>query len=372
MSIARRSHEDEAGTGAIARHGGRHSGPDPEHHTGHHTDDHDARNRTGTRKQGMLRTAVTVTATGFALAMPLGPAPEARADLNPAVLHSMQLDSATLKQVKAYDRYRTREAEQRKAAKKALKFARKQIGKPYRWGAEGPGGYDCSGLAMAAWRAAGVKIPRVTHAQYRGVKRKVKLKNLKPGDLVFFRNRNHVGLYVGGGKYLHAPRTGETVRIDKLGKRRRSQFAGAVRPGAPEYRKWSPSVKELVEKIDRMSADQRDQRKPPDRERTPQTPPPADAEPGNETPSSHSPAHTPAEQAAPPGGPAGSPPVDAPEQPPQQAPGHARPEPRPRHEAQPAAGWWYWPSGHRSVPRVWARYPGPFYDVRSAPGRAAV
>lgn len=366
MSIARRSHEDEAGTGAIARHGGRHSGPDPEHHTGHHTDDHDARNRTGTRKQGMLRTAVTVTATGFALAMPLGPAPEARADLNPAVLHSMQLDSATLKQVKAYDRYRTREAEQRKAAKKALKFARKQIGKPYQWGAEGPGSYDCSGLVMAAWRKAGVDLPRVTHAQYRSVKRKVKLKNLKRGDLVFFRNRNHVGLYAGKGKYLHAPRTGERIRIDKLSKRRKAQFAGAVRPGAPEHKMWSASVKELAEKIDRMSAEKNADQKPPDSERNPQTPPPNNSSPETDNPPSNSPAQDPAQQAAPPGGPAAPKPGASTDQ----SPDAAQPAPRPRNETRPAgmspqASLWY-RSQHR-----WALYPGP-YGVLAMPGHTAV
>ncbi|HEY8480600.1 MAG TPA: NlpC/P60 family protein [Spirillospora sp.] len=323
--------------------------------------------------------AVGVTVTGLALAVPM--ASPASAKLNPTVLRSLHLDSATLKQVKAYDKYRTRVAEQRRSAKKAVRFARKQIGKPYRWGAEGPDGYDCSGLVMVAWRKAGVHIPRVTHAQYRSVKRKVKLKNLKPGDLVFFRNRNHVGMYVGDGKYLHAPRTGERVRIDKLTKRRKRQFAGAVRPGAPEYRKWSASVKELVEKIDRMTADQRADRKPPDKKRSPEIPPPTDSVPRTETPSSQPPGRTPAQQAAPPGGPAGSPPAGTPGQTPEQ-PGHSRPEPRPMYRTppssdaqpgdttQPIAAWWH--RGNRPMLLPWAMYPGPYYhDIAAASGRVA-
>ncbi|GAA0579995.1 hypothetical protein GCM10009546_48030 [Actinomadura livida] len=313
--------------------------------------DNTRRNRTGARKQGLLRTAVTLTATGLALAVPLSS--QAWADLNTTAVKSLHLDRATLKQVKAYDRYRTRVAEQRKSAKKAIRFARKQIGKPYRWGAEGPGGYDCSGLAMAAWREAGVDIPRVTHAQYRQVKRKVKLKELKPGDLVFFRGRNHVGLYVEGGRYLHAPRTGETVRIDKLTKRRKRQFAGAVRPGAPEHKTWSPSVMELVEKIDRMSADQRTEEKPPDKERTPQNPPATDTAPKNDDSPEKSPERTPAKKAAPPGGPASSKPARSPKQ--------TRPEPPPRVETPGGADF-----------RPWAMYTGSTFEFLSAPGPEAV
>ncbi|TDD59933.1 NlpC/P60 family protein, partial [Actinomadura darangshiensis] len=259
MSIARRSHKTESASGAFAGHTGR--GP------------------AATRKQIMLRTAVTATATVTGLALTVPMASQALAALNPTVLQSLHLDSATLKKVQAYDKYRTREASQRKRAKKAMRFARDQIGKPYRWGADGPSGFDCSGLAMAAWRKAGVKIPRVTYSQYSKVDRKVRMKDLKAGDLVFFHGRSHVGLYAGHGRFLHAPHTGAKVRIDKFGARRKKQFAGAVRPGAPAYRQWSPSVRELVEKIDRMSVQKRAEHKPPDKERTPHIPPPADTLP---------------------------------------------------------------------------------------------
>ncbi|WP_067457265.1 C40 family peptidase [Actinomadura macra] len=213
--------------------------------------------------------------TGLAVSLPAGT--QALAQLNPVVLKRLDLDAATLSKVKAYDRYRTREAGQKEKAEKALAFARKQIGKPYRWGAAGPGGYDCSGLAMASWRKAGVKLPRVTYSQYSGVKRKVRLKDLRPGDLIFFHGRSHVGIYLGDGKFLHAPNRGSTIRIDKFGAARKRQFAGAVRPGAPAYKKWSPSIRELVDKIDRMSAQdnatQHDEAnlKPPDTASNPPT-----------------------------------------------------------------------------------------------------
>ncbi|QKG20364.1 C40 family peptidase [Actinomadura verrucosospora] len=255
MCIARHSHRDGAGRAA-----GRGRSPRRGRAAGRH--------RT-------IAVAVTATAAGFALAVPMG-AP-ASAQLNPTVLKRLNLDAATLSKVKAYDRYRTETAEQRSDAARALAFARRQIGKPYRWGATGPSSYDCSGLAMAAWRRAGVRLPRVTYSQYRSVKRKVGLGALRPGDLVFFHGRSHVGIYVGHGRFLHAPHTGARVRIDRLGAARKRQFAGAVRPGAPAKQTFSPSIRELVDKIDRMAAQDREaRRKPPDKQRTPHLPPPDD------------------------------------------------------------------------------------------------
>ncbi|WP_131739951.1 C40 family peptidase [Actinomadura roseirufa] len=225
---------------------------------------------TPVRKRRMLRAAVTVAAAGAAVTLPIGS--QALAQLNPVVLKRLGLDSATLSRVKAYDRYRTREARQRERARTALTFARRQVGKPYRWGAAGPSGYDCSGLAMASWRRAGVTLPRVTYSQYASVKRKVRLRHLRPGDLIFFHGRSHVGIYLGHGRYLHAPYTGARIRVDRLDRGRRRQFAGAVRPGAPAYRKWSPSIRELVDKIDRMGA-KRDaaKQRPPDTDAQPKS-----------------------------------------------------------------------------------------------------
>ncbi len=134
------------------------------------------------------------------------------------------VSKVTIRQAKA--------ARQKRLAEKAIKVAKKQIGDPYRWGATGPGAFDCSGLVQYAWEKAGVKIPRTTWSQKSGVKKKVSWENLKPGDLIFTSGGGHVGMYVGKGKMIHAPHTGAQVRIDKLDAYRKSSFVGAVRPGA--------------------------------------------------------------------------------------------------------------------------------------------
>ncbi|MFV2176584.1 NlpC/P60 family protein [Actinomadura sp. LOL_016] len=98
------------------------------------------------------------------------------------------------------------------AAGTALDFAYAQLGKPYSYGAEGPSSYDCSGLTMKAWGAAGVSITRTTNSQYAATKRVAK-SDLQPGDLVFFSGLGHVGMYVGNGQMIHAPRTGKNVEV---------------------------------------------------------------------------------------------------------------------------------------------------------------
>jgi cell wall-associated NlpC family hydrolase len=95
-------------------------------------------------------------------------------------------------------------------------FAIAQLGKPYAWGAAGPGSYDCSGLTMMAWLAAGVSLPHYTAAQYAATAH-VPIANLQPGDLVFFgTDLHHVGLYAGGGMMIDAPYTGTVVRYDSI------------------------------------------------------------------------------------------------------------------------------------------------------------
>ncbi|MEU3709287.1 C40 family peptidase [Streptomyces catenulae] len=104
----------------------------------------------------------------------------------------------------------------RTKAEKALAFARAQMGKPYVWGATGPNSYDCSGLTQAAWKAAGVSLPRTTWDQVK-VGQRVATKDLAPGDLVFFYNDiSHVGMYIGDGKMIHAPKPGASVRIESI------------------------------------------------------------------------------------------------------------------------------------------------------------
>ncbi|MCU7820546.1 C40 family peptidase [Kitasatospora sp. DSM 101779] len=108
----------------------------------------------------------------------------------------------------------------------ALQFAYAQIGKPYEWGATGPGSFDCSGLTGAAWRAGGVSLPRVSQDQWNAGQHVAK-SDLQPGDLVFFSNLQHVGIYIGGGKMIHAPRTGKNVEILPIDY---MPYVGAVRP----------------------------------------------------------------------------------------------------------------------------------------------
>ncbi|MEV0278159.1 NlpC/P60 family protein [Streptomyces sp. NPDC050610] len=101
-------------------------------------------------------------------------------------------------------------------ADKAIAFARAQMGKPYVWGATGPNSYDCSGLTQAAWKAAGVDLPRTTWDQVKTGER-VATDDLQPGDLVFFYDDiSHVGMYIGDGKMIHAPKPGASVRVESI------------------------------------------------------------------------------------------------------------------------------------------------------------
>lgn len=111
-------------------------------------------------------------------------------------------------------------------AAQAIAFAHGAIGKPYVWGATGPNSFDCSGLTQAAWKAAGVSLPRTTYTQINAGSR-VARSELAPGDLVFFYSGiSHVGLYIGGGQMIHAPRPGAPVRIAPVDQ---MPFAGATR-----------------------------------------------------------------------------------------------------------------------------------------------
>ena len=101
-------------------------------------------------------------------------------------------------------------------AAKAIAFARAQVGKPYVWGAAGPGSYDCSGLTQAAWKAAGFTLPRATTDQAEAGTT-VPLADAQPGDLVFFHEDiSHVGVYVGDGMMIHAPKPGTYVREESI------------------------------------------------------------------------------------------------------------------------------------------------------------
>ncbi|WP_329272330.1 C40 family peptidase [Streptomyces sp. NBC_01451] len=115
-------------------------------------------------------------------------------------------------------------------AEKALTFARAQVGKPYVWGATGPDSYDCSSLTQAAWRAAGVTLPRTTYDQVNAGKT-VPLSDIRPGDLVFFYDDiSHVGLYIGNGMMIHAPKPGAYVREESIFYDGESTIHSVVRP----------------------------------------------------------------------------------------------------------------------------------------------
>jgi len=102
-----------------------------------------------------------------------------------------------------------------------VKTAKRFIGVPYRWGGEDrQNGFDCSGLTMVCYRLNGLNLPRNSRSQF-GSGRWVPKAELKQGDLVFFATRggnrvSHVGMYIGGGEFIHAPRTGKKVRIEKM------------------------------------------------------------------------------------------------------------------------------------------------------------
>ena len=110
----------------------------------------------------------------------------------------------------------------------AVWWAEKALGRPYRWGAAGPGSFDCSGLMVWSYGHVGIRLPHFSGAQI-NVGSRVSRSNLEPGDLVFFGHPiHHVGMYVGGGDFIEAPHTGANVRVSSLGGR--WDYAGACRP----------------------------------------------------------------------------------------------------------------------------------------------
>ena len=98
-------------------------------------------------------------------------------------------------------------------AASAVRMALSQLGKPYLWGADGPSSYDCSGLMLVAWRAAGKSLPHSSRAQFSSTRR-VSIGQIQPGDMVFFGSPiHHVGMYIGNGSMVEASHAGTPVRI---------------------------------------------------------------------------------------------------------------------------------------------------------------
>ena len=99
-----------------------------------------------------------------------------------------------------------------------VNVAKKYLGTPYSWGGTSPSGFDCSGLVQYAASKVGISVPRTTYEQVQGG-REVSKNNLQPGDLVFFGSSSdphHVGIYIGGGQYIHSPKTGDVVKVSSL------------------------------------------------------------------------------------------------------------------------------------------------------------
>jgi cell wall-associated NlpC family hydrolase len=109
----------------------------------------------------------------------------------------------------------------------AASVAMQYLGVPYVWGGASPSGFDCSGLASYAYAQIGKSVPHYTGAIWAAFP-KVPSDQLEPGDLVFFNGLGHMGIYIGGGQYVHAPHTGDVVKVSSLGDR--SDYVGAVRP----------------------------------------------------------------------------------------------------------------------------------------------
>jgi len=99
---------------------------------------------------------------------------------------------------------------------RAVAFAKRLLGVPYRYGGDSPGGgFDCSGFVRYVYGHFGLSLPHSSYADF-GLGRRVGRGSLRPGDLVFFDGVGHVGMYVGGGRFIHAPHTGTSVQVASL------------------------------------------------------------------------------------------------------------------------------------------------------------
>jgi cell wall-associated NlpC family hydrolase len=107
-------------------------------------------------------------------------------------------------------------------------IAMQYLGVPYVWGGSSPRGFDCSGFVSYVFAQIGVSLPHSSYAMF-GMGTPVSISQLQPGDLVFFTGASHMGIYIGGGQFIHAPHTGDVVKISSLSGYYSSNFAGARR-----------------------------------------------------------------------------------------------------------------------------------------------
>ena len=112
------------------------------------------------------------------------------------------------------------------SAQSVISIAKQYLGVPYKWGGSSPSGFDCSGFTSYVYKKVGISLPRTSSSQ-QNFGTKVSLSNVQPGDLVFQgKPAYHVGIYIGGGKYIHAPQTGDVVKIASFNP---SKFSSATR-----------------------------------------------------------------------------------------------------------------------------------------------
>jgi cell wall-associated NlpC family hydrolase len=111
---------------------------------------------------------------------------------------------------------------------RAARIALSAVGVPYRWGGASPSGFDCSGLVMYAYAQVGVSLPHFTGSMW-GMGVPVSRGDLQPGDLVFFNGLGHMGIYAGGGSFVHAPHTGDVVKVSSMSGWYASTYMGARR-----------------------------------------------------------------------------------------------------------------------------------------------
>jgi peptidoglycan DL-endopeptidase CwlO len=188
------------------------------------------------------------------------------------------------------------------AAKKAVEYALAQLGDPYVWGAEGPDSFDCSGLVQSAYAYAGVSLPRVAADQYNATRDKpVDTEKLLPGDLLYWwddpgnwRSVYHTGMYLGDGKMVVAPRTGDVVKISSIWF---ENFAGAHR--VVDAVKTDPDAEDPTQTpTDKPTTPSpRPPTSPPDDETESPDPEPTDSESPSQSPSpSESPSPSPSQE----------------------------------------------------------------------------